>query len=189
MRLEAYRENVAKLGREVRFLRMALLVVGLVALVMSLLVAFGGKSVRVEVIHPPGTGKDFWVSTEGFDKSYLEQMGVFLGYALLSVTPETVDAQARMVLPLLDPRMRGPFKARAMAMRKRLSEHGMSLAFHPKQVWVGKKDCRIRVDGELTILVGSAQARRKPVSLHVDCVSRNGRFYVTRMDYDDRLAR
>ncbi len=189
MRVDGYREGVARLSREVRFLRAALLLVGAAALLGVGGLLFRDNEVRVEVMYPPGIDRDFWVSSKGFSKSYLERMGYFLAYALLNVTPETVEKQAEMVVPYLAPQVRGAFKVRAETMKRRLAEHGVSLAFEPKQVWLGKHDCRIRVDGELVVLVGSEKARRKPVSLNVRCANVNGRFYVTHLDYGRDLVR
>ena len=58
------------------------------------------------VIVPPNIHKTFWVESDRVSSEYLEQMGYFLLQLTLNVTPQSVDHQAKLLLPFSEPRIR-----------------------------------------------------------------------------------
>lgn len=60
------------------------------------------KGIKHELI-PPSVSKTFWVGGEKFDRSHLEEMGLYVAQLMLNVTPKSVRFQGEQLLKIIDP--------------------------------------------------------------------------------------
>ncbi len=179
MRRERLAGGIARLTSEVRFLRAALLACLAVTLLMLIRMLTAPTDIRMEVAVPPAATKDFWISTSGFGPAYLEQMGTFIAYMVLNATPASLKFQAEQLKPYLAPEAYGKLVTDMEAKRERFSRYQMSTLFYPRQVYLSKSRCRIRVEGELKTFIGGSPGLTKTRKLDIGCKNVNGRFYVT----------
>lgn len=60
------------------------------------------KGVRHELV-PPTINKSFFVSPIEFDRSHIEQMGLYVAQLMLNATPKSVRFQAEQLLKMVNP--------------------------------------------------------------------------------------
>ena len=64
------------------------------------------------VITPPSIDKTFWVSKDKVSGSYLEQMGSFIAWLTLDVSPESIEWKKQMLLQYVSPDVYGALQTR-----------------------------------------------------------------------------
>jgi conjugal transfer pilus assembly protein TraE len=145
------------------------------------LAATADKSMKLEVSAPPTVVKDFWVSNKYFDDNYLQQMGIFLSYMLLNVTPKSLDFQLELLKPYLAPDAYSQEEVNINLKKKKYEQYQITTSFTPNRVYTpkDKSKCRIEVEGYLSKRIGAKSLPDKSGKLTLDCININGRFYVT----------
>ncbi len=100
------------------------------------------------VVVPPSMNKTFWVTRDQASNEYLEQMGSFIAWLVLDVTPASIDWKKDILLGYVEPDQYGPLRTRQEVEAER---HPRAPA-HPGQ---RLRDCQ-RPQG----LPGRVQLRR-----------------------------
>jgi conjugal transfer pilus assembly protein TraE len=121
-----------------------LLVLGVVLVLLG--------TVRTVVV-PPTLHKTFWVAGDKASNEYLEQMGSFIAWLVLDVTPSTIDWKKDMLLGYVDPAQYGALKTRQEVEAERLKRINAATAFAPQQLVASEAAQSLVVRGRLRTLV------------------------------------
>ena len=105
------------------------------------------------VVVPPTLHKTFWVDGARASSEYLEQMGSFVAWLVLDVTPSTIDWKKDMLLGYVDPAQYGALKTRQEVEAERLKRINAATAFAPQQLVASEDAQSLVVRGRLRTLV------------------------------------
>ncbi|WP_136415884.1 type IV conjugative transfer system protein TraE [Herbaspirillum sp. ST 5-3] len=132
--------NNDKFSNDIRDLRgrnrsLGLAVAGLVfALILALAIILKQLGSERTVVVPPSIDKSFWVTKDRVSKEYLEQMGAFVGWLILDVSPESIDWKKDILLSYVTADQSGAMKTRQDLEAERLKRMNASTFFAPKQL-------------------------------------------------------
>ena len=101
------------------------------------------------VVVPPSLSKSFWVTNDRASSEYLEQMGSFVAWLILDVTPSTIDWKKDILLGYVDPAQYGPLKTRQEVEAERLKRINAATAFAPQQLVASEDTQSLVVRGRL----------------------------------------
>lgn len=130
------------------------------------------------VIVPPAIDRSFWVSSERVSAEYLEQMGSFMAWLVLDVTPASIDWKKSLLLGYVEPDQHGVLKARQELEAARLKRINASTMFSPQQVVVHEDRQVAIVRGRLRTLVNGLQTADDLKSYEVAFTYRGGRMHL-----------
>ncbi len=142
-----------KFSNDIRDLRsrnhsLGLAVAGLVfTLILALTIILKQWGSERTVVVPPSIDKSFWVTKDRVSKEYLEQMGAFVGWLILDVSPESIDWKKDILLSFVPPDQSGAMKTRQDLEAERLKRMNASTFFAPKQLIPNE-------DNQSVVLVG-----------------------------------
>ena len=105
------------------------------------------------VIVPPSIDKSFWVSRDKASSEYLEQMGSFIAWLVLAVTPSSIDWKKGVLLGYVEPGQYGALKTRQEVEAERLKRINASTLFMPQQLVPSEDAQTVVVRGRLRTLV------------------------------------
>jgi conjugal transfer pilus assembly protein TraE len=105
------------------------------------------------VIVPPSIDKSFWVSRDKASSEYLEQMGSFIAWLVLDVTPSSIDWKKGVLLGYVEPGQYGALKTRQEVEAERLKRINASTLFMPQQLVPSEEAQTVVVRGRLRTLV------------------------------------
>ena len=105
------------------------------------------------VIVPPSIDKSFWVSRDKASSEYLEQMGSFIAWLVLDVTPSSIDWKKGVLLGYVEPGQYGALKTRQEVEAERLRRINASTLFMPQQLVPSEDAQTVVVRGRLRTLV------------------------------------
>ena len=105
------------------------------------------------VVVPPTISKSIWVTSERATSEYLEQMGSFVAWLILDVTPSTIDWKKDILLGYVDPAQYGLLKTRQEVEAERLKRINAATAFAPQQLVASEETQSLVVRGRLRTLV------------------------------------
>ena len=113
-------------------------------------------SVRT-VIVPPSMNKSFWVTRDQASGEYLEQMGSFIAWLVLDVTPASIDWKKDLLLGYVEPEQFGALKTRQEVEAERLKRINAATVFAPQQLVPSEDTQSIVVRGRLRTLVNGVE--------------------------------
>lgn len=122
-------------------------------LFVALVVILNILSTVRTVVVPPTLNKTFWVSGDKASTEYLEQMGSFVAWLILDVTPSTIDWKKDILLGYVDPAQYGALKTRQEVEAERLKRINAVTAFAPQQLVASEDTQSLVVRGRLRTLV------------------------------------
>ncbi|MCV2219856.1 type IV conjugative transfer system protein TraE [Thauera sp. Sel9] len=126
------------------------LAIGQVLSLTALLNVLGSERT---VIVPPTIDKSFWVTRDKASTTYLEQMGSFIAWLVLDVSPGTIDWKKDILLTYVDPAQHGALKARQEVEAERLKRINAATAFAPEQLVPSEDGQNVVIRGRLRTLV------------------------------------
>lgn len=113
-------------------------------------------SVRTLVV-PPSINKSFWVERDKASSEYLEQMGSFIAWLVLDVSPASIDWKKDILLGYVEPAQHGELKKRQELEAARLKRINASTAFMPQQLVPSEDAQTVVVRGRLRTLVNGQE--------------------------------
>ncbi len=117
----------------VRQQRLAIL--GLVVcLGLALVIMFNMVGRERIVLTPPTIEKSFWVAKDKVSASYLEQMGGFMAYLTLDVSPSSIEWKKAMLLQYVAPDVYGALQTRQDLEADRLKRLNATTQFSVAQL-------------------------------------------------------
>ena len=114
------------------------------------------------VIVPPTIDKSFWVSRDKASSEYLEQMGSFIAWLVLDVTPSSIDWKKGVLLGYVEPSQYGALKTRQEVEAERLKRINASTLFMPQQLVPSEDAQTVVVRGRLRTLVNGFETANDP---------------------------
>ena len=94
------------------------------------------------VVVPPSLNKTFWVTRDQASNEYLEQMGSFIAWLVLDVTPASIDWKKDILLGYVEP-----------DQYERLKRINAATVFAPQQLVPSEEGQSIVIRGRLRTLV------------------------------------
>ena len=152
MRLDWLRADQASARRATALLAILLAVSMLATLLLAVHTLRQAGRERVVVV-PPAIHKTFWVEAELASPEYLEQMAYFLAQLVLNVTPQSDEAQSRILLNYAAPSAYGELRTAMAANAERVKRDGYSTVFSPQDLIVDEARQRVGLRGLLTTFI------------------------------------
>lgn len=101
------------------------------------------------VIVPPNIDRTFWVTRDRASREYLEQMGAYIAWLVLDVTPTTVDWKRNLMLNWVSPDRHAELKNRMDLEAERLRSNNASTFFLVQQLVADEDRQSVVVTGRL----------------------------------------
>ena len=121
----------------------------LMALLVSLVIVFTLIGTERTIVVPPSIDKTFWVAKDHASREYLEQMGSFIAWLILDVTPNSIDWKKDVLLNYVTPDQHGALKSRQEIEAERLKRINASTFFLPQQLVANETGQTVVVRGRL----------------------------------------
>ena len=134
-------------------------------------------SVRTLVV-PPSINKSFWVERDKASSEYLEQMGSFIAWLVLDVSPASVDWKKDVLLGYVEPAQHGALKVRQELESVRLKRINASTAFMPQQLVPSEDAQSVVVRGRLRTLVNGLETANEQKAYLVEFSYAGGRMHL-----------
>ncbi len=128
-----------------------------VSLVMALVIILNLLGSVRTVVVPPAINKSFWVASDRASSEYLEQMGSFVAWLILDVSPASIDWKKEILLGYVEPDQYGALKARQEVEAERLKRINAATAFSPLQLVSSEETQSLVVRGRLRTLVNGQE--------------------------------
>ncbi len=130
------------------------------------------------VVVPPTLHKTFWVAGGRASNEYLEQMGSFIAWLVLDVTPSTIDWKKDMLLGYVDPVQYGTLKSRQEVEAERLKRINAATAFVPQQLVASEEAQSLVVRGRLRTLVNGFETGNDLKAYRIDFSHAGARMHI-----------
>jgi conjugal transfer pilus assembly protein TraE len=147
-----------EIGRLQSGLRARGIVIGLLsgALLVALLCVFSLIGTERTIVIPPTIEKTFWVTKDRVSRSYLEQMGAFIGWLVLDVSPPTIAWKTSVLLEYVSPSEHGAMKTQMDLEADRLRTSNASSTFLLQQLVANENEQSVEVVGRLRRQINGA---------------------------------
>ena len=140
----------------VRFQGAALALMG-ACLLCSLVLMFNMVGRDRVIVTPPSIDKTFWVSKDRVSSSYLEQMGSFIAYLTLDVSPQSIDWKKTMLLQYVSPDIYGALQTRQELEADRLRRLNATTQFSIAQLLPNEEAMNVTLKGRLATFINGAR--------------------------------
>ena len=130
------------------------------------------------VVVPPSLNITFWVTRDQASNEYLEQMGSFIAWLVLDVTPASIDWKKDILLGYVDPAQYGALKTRQEVEAERLKRINATTAFAPQQLVSSEDTQSLVVRGRLRTLVNGYETANDLKAYRIDFGHAGARMHV-----------
>lgn len=171
-----------RLQSQVRFLRAAN--AGQLAVLLLLVLLLGFVVVRdTTKIVPTEIRRPYEIGANYANKDYLLDMAGYVLGTVLTVTPESVDYNNRVILRMADPDGYAGLKTALDAAALRLKQERVTTIWVPSKEEVSERDKRVKVSGKLkTYIADKLTSERDKDYLVEFSVTTSGRLYVSKIE-------
>ncbi len=150
------KEDLKVLLATVRQQRLAIL--GLVVCVgLALVIMFNMVGRERIVLTPPAIEKSFWVAKDKVSASYLEQMGGFMAYLTLDVSPSSIEWKKAMLLQYVAPDVYGALQTRQDLEADRLKRLNATTQFSVAQLVPDEDTLSVHLKGRLATFINGTR--------------------------------
>lgn len=176
--------DFAKLSSDMKEMRkrnqsLSLALGGLIlALLICLVIILNLIGAERTVIVPPSIEKSFWVTKDRVSKTYLEQMGSFVAWLILDVTPASIDWKRDILLNYVAPDQYGAIKSRQELEAERLKRINASTFFLPQQLVANEDDQTLVIRGRLRTQVNGQDTATETKAYLVEFQYTGGRIHL-----------
>ena len=126
-------------------------------LLSSLVLMFNMVGRDRVIVTPPSIDKTFWVSKDRVSSSYLEQMGSFIAYLTLDVSPQSIDWKKTMLLQYVSPDVYGVLQTRQDLEADRLRRLNATTQFSVAQLVPNEEAMNVTLKGRLATFINGAR--------------------------------
>lgn len=171
-----------RLQSQVRFLRATN--AGQLAVLLLLVLLLGFVVVRdTTKIVPTEIRRPYEIGANYANKDYLLDMAGYVLGTVLTVTPESVDYNNRVILRMADPDGYAGLKTALDAAALRLKQERVTTIWVPRKEEVSERDKRVKVSGKLkTYIADKLTSERDKDYLVEFSVTTSGRLYVSKIE-------
>lgn len=136
--------------------------------VLALLVVLNLLGAVRTVVVPPSINKSFWVARDAASSEYLEQMGSFIAWLILDVSPSSIDWKKDILLGYVEPGQYAALKTRQEVEAERLKRISAVTAFAPQQLVASEDAQSLVVRGRLRTLVNGYETGNELKAYRID---------------------
>ena len=130
-----------------------------------------------------GTERDWQVTAYGNATEHLDYMAGYVLGTVLTVTPETVDYNNKVILKMADPDGYAGLKTALDAAALRLKQERVTTIWVPRKEEVSEQDKRVKVSGKLkTFIADKLTSEREKDYLVEFTITTSGRLYVSKIE-------
>ena len=126
-------------------------------LLSSLVLMFNMVGRDRVIVTPPSIDKTFWVSKDRVSSSYLEQMGSFIAYLTLDVSPQSIDWKKTMLLQYVSPDVYGVLQTRLDLEADRLRRLNATTQFSVAQLVPNEEAMNVTLKGRLATFINGTR--------------------------------
>lgn len=130
------------------------------------------------IVTPPSITKSFWVTKDRASSEYLEQMGAFVGWLILDVSPASIDWKKETLLHFVSPSKHGALKTKQELEAERLKKMNASTYFLPAQLVPSEEAQNVVLVGTLRTLVNGQETANEQKSYLVEFAHTGGRVHL-----------
>jgi conjugal transfer pilus assembly protein TraE len=135
-----------------------LAILGLVVcLGLALVIMFNMVGRERIVLTPPALDKSFWVAKDKVSASYLEQMGGFMAYLTLDVSPSSIEWKKAMLLQYVAPDVYGALQTRQDLEGDRLKRLNATTQFSVAQLVPDEDTLSVHLKGRLATFINGTR--------------------------------
>src|ERR1700676_1064340 len=135
-----------------------LAILGLVlCLALALVIMFNMVGRERIVLTPPTIEKSFWVAKDKVSASYLEQMGSFMAYLTLDVSPSSIEWKKGMLLQYVAPDVYGALQTRQDLEADRLKRLNATTQFSVAQLLPNEEAMNVTLKGRLATFINGSR--------------------------------
>ncbi len=135
-----------------------LAILGLVlCLGLALAIMFNMVGRERIVLTPPAIERSFWVTKDKVSASYLEQMGSFIAYLTLDVSPSSVEWKKTMLLQYVAPDVYGALQTRQDLEADRLKRLNATTQFSVAQLVPNEDSLTVNLKGRLATFINGTR--------------------------------
>jgi conjugal transfer pilus assembly protein TraE len=135
-----------------------LAILGLVlCLALALVIMFSLVGRERIVLTPPTIDKSFWVAKDKVSASYLEQMGSFMAYLTLDVSPSSIEWKKGMLLQYVAPDVYGALQTRQDLEADRLKRLNATTQFSVAQLIPNEDSMSVHLKGRLATFINGTR--------------------------------
>ena len=145
-----------------------------VSLFVALLIIYQIAGTQRVVVLPPNVSKHFWVSGDRGDVSYLSQMGGYVAWLHLDLTPKSVDWKKEALLAIAAPEEYGELKKRLEVEADRIKRLNLSTYFELQQTVASEDEQSVVTTGLFVTMVNGQITSRIPKSYRAAFSVRGG---------------
>lgn len=155
--------DFAKLDNDLKEIRrrnrgLSLTVGGLMlGLLICLVIILNVVGMERTIVVPPTIDKSFWVTRDRVSRDYLEQMGSFVAWLILDVTPASIDWKKDILLNYVAPDQHGAMQSRQDIEAERLRRINASTFFLPQQLVPNEDKQTVAIRGRLRTQVNGQE--------------------------------
>jgi conjugal transfer pilus assembly protein TraE len=148
------------------------------ALLLCLVIILNLIGTERTVVVPPSIDKTFWVTRDHASRAYLEQMGSFIAWLILDVTPASIDWKKDVLLNYVAPEQHGAMKSRQEIEAERLKRINASTYFLPQQLIANESEQNVVVRGRLRTMVNGQETATETKAYLVEFQYAGGRMHL-----------
>lgn len=133
-------------------------------------------------IVPPEVKRPYELGVHYANRDYLTDMAGYVLDRVLTVTPDTVDYNNRVILRMADPSGYGELKSSLEAASLRVKKERISTVWVPKREEVSERSMRVKVIGKLKTYIADKLTSERDKEFIVEFRSTiSGRLYVAKV--------
>jgi conjugal transfer pilus assembly protein TraE len=151
-----YQDDLRELRARIRGHRLAMGVLGL-CLLVTLMITYSLVGAQRVVVTPPQINKSFWVSGERVGNAYLEQMGGYVAWLMLDLTPASAAWKKDALLSFSSPEDYEVLKLQMELEAERLRKINGSTYFQLQQLEPDEEAQTVLLTGRLRTLVNGLE--------------------------------
>lgn len=176
--------DFAKLDNDLEEMRkrnhgLGLAVGGLIAALLACLVIIVTLiGTERTIVVPPSIDKTFWVTKDRVSHEYLEQMGSFIAWLILDVSPASIDWKKDILLNYVAPDQHGAMKSRQEIEAERIRRINASTSFLPQQLVPSEEQQTVVIRGRLRTQVNGQDTATETKSYLAEFRYAGGRMHL-----------
>lgn len=159
------------------------------SLFVSVIAFFSVIGSERTVVVPPNLSKSFWVDGKRASADYLEQMGGFVSWLILDVSPQSIDWKKDILLDYVSPEQFGALQSRQNLEADRLKKLNASTYFATQQIAVHEKNQEVEIRGRLKTQVNGLETTNEPKAYAARFAYAGGRIHLEsfkEISYDNK---
>lgn len=134
-------------------------------------------------IVPPEVKRPYEIGAHYANKDYLLDMAGYVLSMVLTVTPETVDYNNKIILKMVDPDGYATLKTALDAAALRLKQEHVTTIWVPSNEEVSEQDKQVKVSGKLkTFIADRLTSERNKYYVVEFTITTSGRLYVSKIE-------